>query len=104
MEIRLAVAFLAAVLSPLAFAQVSGTVKLDGKPPEMKTVDMSAVQDCAKQHAKPVQYETVLVGDKGGLANVVVSIKKAKRFPTTASRRKPQPFSTRKVANTFHTS
>jgi plastocyanin len=59
----------------LAPADITGTVKLDGKPPEMKEIDMSAVKDCAAQHADPVLEETVIVGEGGGLANVVVALK-----------------------------
>jgi plastocyanin len=68
-------AVLSTLLTPLAMAQVSGTVKLDGKTPEMKKIDMSAVPDCAKMHDKPIYEEMVVVGPDGGLANVVVSIK-----------------------------
>jgi len=64
-------------VSSSAFAEVKGTVKLDGKAPEMPKIDMSGVPDCHKQHAdKPVTQETVVVSKDGGLANVVVSIKK----------------------------
>jgi plastocyanin len=70
-------AILTGMLTPLAFAQVSGTVKLDGKAPEMKKIDMSAVPDCAKMHDQPIYEEMVVVGKDGGLANAVVSIKLA---------------------------
>jgi plastocyanin len=69
-------AMLSTLLTPLAMAQVSGTVKLDGKTPAMKKIDMAAVPDCAKMHDKPIYEEMVVVGPNGGLANVVVSIKK----------------------------
>ncbi len=59
-----------------AFADVTGKVKFDGKPPEMDEVDMSAVADCAKQHTDPIKEQTVVVDDKGDIANVVVSVKK----------------------------
>jgi plastocyanin len=69
---------IAAGISSSAFADVKGTVKLEGKAPEMPKIDMSGVPDCHKQHAdKPVSQETVVVGKDSGLANVVVSIKKA---------------------------
>jgi len=57
-------------------AQVTGTVKLDGKAPEMAKIDMSGVAQCAQQHSTPVTQETVITGAENGLANVVVSIKK----------------------------
>jgi hypothetical protein len=60
----------------LGFADVTGKVTLDGKAPDMKTIDMSAVSACASQHPDPVTEETVVVGDKGELKNVVVSVKK----------------------------
>jgi hypothetical protein len=62
--------------SSFAFADVTGKVTLDGKAPEMKTIDMSGVQACAQQHPDPVTEETVVVDDKNDLKNVVVAIKK----------------------------
>lgn len=67
---------LSAGLSSVSMAQVTGTVKLDGKAPEMAKIDMSGVAACAQQHTAPVTQETVLTGADNGLANVVVSIKK----------------------------
>jgi hypothetical protein len=67
----LAVAGLASVAS----AQVTGKVKLDGKAPEPKEIDMSGVKECAAQHADPVFEETIVANDKGELANVVVMVK-----------------------------
>ncbi len=68
---------ISAGLTASAFADVKGTVKLDGKAPEMPKIDMSGVPDCHKQHAdSPVTQETVIAGKDGGLANAVVSIKK----------------------------
>jgi plastocyanin len=69
------------ILSVLAsgsslFADVTGKVTLHGDAPEMKVIDMSATPDCAKLHPDPVTEETVIVGDKGELKNVVVSLKK----------------------------
>jgi hypothetical protein len=56
--------------------EITGKVTLDGKAPEMKDIDMSGVPACASQHTDPVQEQSVVVDDKGDLANVVVSIKK----------------------------
>ena len=67
---------LSAGFSIVSTAQVGGTVKLDGKAPENPKIDMSAVPQCAGQHKDAVMQETVVVGKEGGLANVVVSIKK----------------------------
>ncbi len=58
-----------------AGAQVTGKVTLDGKAPEAKEIDMSAIKECASQHPDPPLDETIVAGEKGELANVVVSIK-----------------------------
>src|SRR5688572_14948973 len=71
-----AAALAMAVSSSAAFAEIKGKVTLDGKPPEMKEIDMSAVKECATQHADPVTEQTVVADDKGNLANVIVAIKK----------------------------
>ena len=63
-------------MSASAMADITGKVKLDGKPPEMKDIDMSGVKECASQHPDPVADPTVVADDKGDLANVIVSIKK----------------------------
>lgn len=62
----------------LSFGQITGSVKLEGNPPQMAEIAaIKTVPDCAKLHKDPVYEETVVVGDKGELANVVVSIKPA---------------------------
>jgi plastocyanin len=58
------------------FADVTGKVTLEGTPPEMHVIDMSGTKECAALHPDPVTEETVVVGDKGELKNVVVSLKK----------------------------
>jgi hypothetical protein len=65
-----------ACLSAFAFADVTGKVTLDGKAPEMKTIDMSGVPACAQLHPDPVSEEIIVASDKGELKNVVVSVKK----------------------------
>jgi plastocyanin len=42
----------------------------------MEEVEMSAAPACADLHTDPVKEQTVVVGPKGELANVVISIKK----------------------------
>ncbi|WP_428937232.1 carboxypeptidase regulatory-like domain-containing protein [Fontivita pretiosa] len=59
----------------LAGADVTGKVKLEGKAPEPKEIDMSGVKECAAQHADPVYEETIVAGENGELANVVVAVK-----------------------------
>ena len=80
MKLKSAVAAIAMAaglsLSSLAMADITGKVSLDGKPPEMKDIDMSGVKECAAQHPDPVPDPTVVADDKGNLANVVVAIKK----------------------------
>jgi hypothetical protein len=58
-----------------ALAQITGSVKLEGKAPEMKPIDMSGVAECNNLHPDPISEETVVVDENGMLANVVVSIK-----------------------------
>ncbi len=60
-----------------SFAQITGSVKLDGTPPVMKPIDMASNPQCAAMHKDPVFEESVVAGDKGELANVVVFIKPA---------------------------
>jgi len=66
---------LVAAMASNSFAQITGKISLDGKAPEQKEIDMAAVKECASQHPDPVMEETVVSKD-GGLANVIVSIKK----------------------------
>src|SRR4051794_27005786 len=70
-----AAAFCFSGLVSIASADITGHVKLDGKAPEPKQIDMSGVKECADQHPDPVNEETIVADDKGNLANVVVSIK-----------------------------
>src|SRR5436309_3115431 len=55
--------------------KVTGTVKLSGTPPHMKTIDMSKDPVCVKAHeGNPAKLETVVAGANRGLQNVVVYI------------------------------
>lgn len=65
-------------LSSLAFADVTGTVKLDGKAPQPKPIQMN-VPGC--QGHGQVFDEKVVVGKDNGLANVVVNVKKEEGGP-----------------------
>ena len=69
-------AAVAACISISASADLTGKVTFAGKAPEAKQIDMSGVKECADKHPDPVFEETMMVGEKGELANVVVSIKK----------------------------
>ena len=54
---------------------IKGTVKLQGTPPHMKGISMSKEPYCDKAHAaNPAHVENVVVGEGGGLQNVVVYI------------------------------
>jgi len=69
-------AAVAACVSISASADLTGKVTFAGKAPEPKQIDMAGVKECADKHPDPVFEETMVVGEKGELANVVVSIKK----------------------------
>jgi hypothetical protein len=54
---------------------ITGTVKLDGAAPHMRGIDMSKDPVCDKAHASnPAHSENVVVGNGGGLENVVLYI------------------------------
>jgi hypothetical protein len=58
-----------------AAADITGKVKLDGKAPDAKEIDMSGVAECKAAHTDPVYEEHVVADEQGNLANVVVYIK-----------------------------
>jgi plastocyanin len=55
--------------------EVTGSVKLDGPAPKMKTINMAAEPSCSKARTSPAMSEEVVTGDGGSLANVVVYVK-----------------------------
>src|SRR5688572_21652137 len=65
----------AGLFAASASAQVTGKVTLDGDAPVPQQINMGADPKCAAAHPNPVLDESVVVGEKGELANVVVSIK-----------------------------
>lgn len=69
----LTAAALSAGLCAGASAQITGKVSLDGEAPEPQEINM-ATKECAAAHADPVFEESIVVGESGELANVVVSI------------------------------
>src|SRR4051794_7469035 len=81
MKFTAAALFAAAVLSvagfaaPHASAQITGKVLLEGEAPQQQEISMAADAKCAALHAHPIMDESIVAGDKGELANVVVSIK-----------------------------
>ena len=67
---------LSAGLCTASFGQITGKVTFDGNPPEMPEIKaIAAVPQCAMIHKDPVYDDSVLVGDKGEFANVIVFIK-----------------------------
>jgi len=66
-----ATAVAAAATPPAGTAIITGTVKLNGAPPEMPLTKRDADPFCART---PMKDEEVVVGPGGGLKNVVVRI------------------------------
>jgi plastocyanin len=54
---------------------VTGSVKLDGKAPAARPINMSAEPYCQKAHPSPIVPPEVVTGGGGTLANVVVYVK-----------------------------
>jgi plastocyanin len=54
--------------------KITGTVKLSGPAPHMRGIDMSKDPWCVKANPTPPKMETVVVGQGGGLENVVLYI------------------------------
>jgi hypothetical protein len=85
------VAPLLAISAVPALGDVTGKVTLVGTPPDMATIDMSGQKQCAALHPDPVTEETVVVGDKGELKNVVISLKKTTDEDDKAVPTQPPP-------------
>jgi plastocyanin len=62
-------------VDPATAGTLSGVVKLEGAPPRMRTINMAAVPNCARQHPTPAPIEDVLPGENGTLQNVVVYLR-----------------------------
>jgi plastocyanin len=57
-------------------ADITGTITLNGKPPEELVVQpLMDNADCGKLHTEPVKTQFYVVGPKGELRDVIVSIK-----------------------------
>jgi plastocyanin len=67
----------AAAVDPATAGSISGAVTLDGAPPALKPIDMSASSACLQANPSPVVPPIVVTGNKGALANVVVYVKDA---------------------------
>jgi len=55
-------------------SSVKGTVKFAGAAPKPSRIDMSQDPLCAKLHSTPATTEDIVVGEDGGLANVVIYV------------------------------
>jgi hypothetical protein len=64
-----------ATVDPATAGSISGTVVLDGAPPALKPIDMSATPACVQANPSPVVPPIVVTGENGALANVVVYVK-----------------------------
>jgi len=62
-------------VDPSTAGSITGTVTFDGPPPVLKFIDMSASSACVQANPKPVAAPTIVIGDRGALANVVVYVK-----------------------------
>ena len=75
-------------VSAAADGKISGTVKLDGTAPHMKPIDMSKDPVCVKAHeGHPAVLENVIVGQGGGLENVVLYLSEG--LPASAASEVP---------------
>jgi hypothetical protein len=62
-------------LQAASAADITGTITLNGTPPPPVVIDMSSVPDCGKAHSEPAKIQVYVVGAKGELKDVVVSLK-----------------------------
>lgn len=62
-------------VNPATAGSISGTVRLDGVPPKLRPINMSAEPYCEKVHPTPLMPPEVVVGENGALANVVIYVK-----------------------------
>jgi len=73
-------------INPATAGVIDGVVRFTGKKPRMKPIDMSSDPACVEAHRKPYD-ESLVVGEKGALANVFVYVKtglERKRFAPPA--------------------
>lgn len=67
-------------------ATIIGRILLNGTPPALASVDVSAVADCARLHPHGVPDESIVVGAGGSLQNVIVYLKGVPALGDGASR------------------
>lgn len=64
-----------AVVNTATAGSITGTVMLQGPPPALRPIDMSAEPACAQANPAPVVPPVVVTGANGALANAVVYVK-----------------------------
>ncbi len=64
-----------AAVDPSTAGSINGTVTLASAPPASHPIDMSASPACVQANPSPVVPPTVVTGEHGALANVVVYVK-----------------------------
>jgi len=72
---QLIVPALAAGLQTVLAGDITGTITLNGTPPEPAIIDMANFAACSAQHAEPVKTMFYVVGPNKGLKDVVVVVK-----------------------------
>ena len=82
MKLRATMAFVTLALlgfmvasSALATGTLTGTVKYEGRVPNLRPLQMDADPQCSAKHSGPVKPELLVLGADNGLANVIVRIK-----------------------------
>lgn len=71
-------------IDPATVGNVTGTIMLEGAPPEAETIRMNSDPKCVAEAGDDTQTEYYLVGESGGLGNVFVYVKEGlegRNFP-----------------------
>ena len=74
-------------INPATAGVITGTIRYGGRKPHPKPIDMSSDPACMEAHHGKAYDESLVVGEKGALANAFVYIKsglEGKRFETPA--------------------
>jgi hypothetical protein len=74
-------------INPATAGVITGVIRFSGRKPHPKRIDMSSEPACVEAHHGKAYDESLVVGDKGALANVFIYIKtglEGKRFETPA--------------------